>query len=122
VASRDLIAGVVFAAIGWQVLQTVGVNLVGHQLRHSSQVYGVFGVTLALLSFLYMAAQLTLYGAEINVVKARHTWPRSIVQPPMTPSDQQALRDLALREERRPEEQVTVGFGPLKDEPSSPGR
>jgi YihY family inner membrane protein len=122
VANRDLLPGVVFAAVGWQILQTVGVNLVGHQLRHSSQVYGVFGVTLALLSFLYMAAQLTLYGAEINVVKARHMWPRSIVQPPMTEPDKQALRDLAIREERRPEEQVTVGFAPGNEpQNSAPG-
>ena len=110
VASRDLIPGVVFAALGWQILQTVGVNLVGHQLRHSSQVYGVFGVTIALLSFLYMAAELTVYGAEINVVKSRRLWPRSVVQPPLTPSDQRVLRDIAVREERRPEQQVKVGF------------
>jgi uncharacterized BrkB/YihY/UPF0761 family membrane protein len=122
VASRDLLPGILFAAVGWQILQTVGVNLVGHQLRHSSQVYGVFGVTLALLSFLYMAAQLTLYGAEINVIKARHMWPRSIVQPPLTEPDKQALRDLAIREERRPEERVTVGFAPGNEaQNSAPG-
>jgi inner membrane protein YhjD len=112
VGGRDVLPGIVFAAVGWQVLQTVGINLVSHQLKHTSQVYGVFGLVLALMSFLYLAAQLTVYAAEINVVRARHLWPRSIVQPPLTGPDKEALRGIAGREERRPEEQVTVGFDP----------
>jgi inner membrane protein YhjD len=112
VASRDLLPGVVCAGVGWQVLQTVGINLVSHQLKHTSQVYGVFGLVLAMLSFLYLAAQLTVYAAEIDVVRAQHLWPRSIVQPPLTGPDKQALSGIARREERRPEEQVTVGFDP----------
>jgi YihY family inner membrane protein len=120
-ASRDLWPGVVFTAVGWQVLQTIGINLVSHQFKHTSQVYGVFGLVLALLSFLYLAAQLTVYGAEINVVRARHSWPRSILQPPLTGSDRKALREIAVREERRPEEQVTVAFDPsTPDSRSSP--
>jgi YihY family inner membrane protein len=79
IKGRQLLPGSVMAGIGWQVLQTVGVNLVSHQLRHASQVYGVFGFTLALLSFLYLAGQLTAYSAELNVVKARHLWPRSML-------------------------------------------
>lgn len=74
-----LLPGAIVAGIGWQILQTVGVNLVTHQLRHAGQVYGVFGFTLALLSFLYLAAQLTVYSAEINVVRARRLWPRSLL-------------------------------------------
>lgn len=78
--TRSLLPGAIIGGIGWQVLQSVGVNLVSHQLRHSSQVYGVFAVTLGLLSFLYLAAELTVYSAEINVVRARHLWPRSLLE------------------------------------------
>jgi inner membrane protein YhjD len=120
VAGRDLLPGVVFAGVGWQVLQTVGINLVSHQLKHTSQVYGVFGLVLAMLSFLYLAAQLTVYAAEINVVRARHLWPRSIVQPPLTGPDKQALREIVGREERRPEEQVTIAFDPSTADSPSP--
>lgn len=84
--SRSLLPGAVMAGVGWQVLQTVGVSLVTHQLRHASQVYGVFGFTLALLSFLYLAAQLTVYAAETNVVRARHLWPRSLLAGPGVPA------------------------------------
>ncbi len=36
-------------------------------------------MTLGLLSFLYLAARLTVYAAETNVVRARHLWPRSLL-------------------------------------------
>jgi inner membrane protein YhjD len=122
VAGRDLLPGVVFAGVGWQILQTLGVNLVSHQLKHASQVYGVFGLVLAMLSFLYLGAQLTVYAAEINVVRARHLWPRSIVQPPLTGPDKEELRGIAGREARRPEEQVTVRFDSgIADAPSTTG-
>ena len=122
VATHDLLPGVLVAGIGWQVLQTIGVNLVSHQLRHSSQVYGVFGFTLALLSFLSLASQLTVYAAEVNVVRARRLWPRSLIQPPLTQSDMSVLRGLAGREARRPEEQVSVAFVPTDDPRSGPSK
>jgi YihY family inner membrane protein len=81
VSLRQLLPGAVLGGVGWQVLQTVGVNLVSHQLQHASQVYGVFGFTLALISFLALAATLTVYSAELNVVLAHHLWPRSLLQP-----------------------------------------
>lgn len=77
-----LLAGAAVGGVGWQILQTVGINLVSHQLRHASQLYGVFAFTLALLSFLSLASQLTVYSAEINVVRHRHVWPRSLLEKP----------------------------------------
>jgi hypothetical protein len=61
-------------------------------------------------AWLYLAAEATLYAAEVNVVRARRLWPRSILQPPLTRSDRQALADLAKQEERRPEESIHVDF------------
>jgi YihY family inner membrane protein len=112
VGARDLIPGAMVGGVGWQILQTVGINLMTHQLRHSSQVYGVFGFTLALLSFLSLAATLTVYSAEVNVVRARRLWPRSMISEPPTEQDKRELRDIAQREERVPGQQVTVGFYP----------
>ncbi len=80
VPGGSLVPGAIVGGIGWQILQTVGINLVSHQLRHASQLYGVFAFTLALLSFLSLAAQLTVYAAQINVVRYRHLWPRSMVE------------------------------------------
>jgi YihY family inner membrane protein len=110
IPTRQLLVGAVVAGMLWVALQTAGGYLVGHNLKHANQVYGFFAIVLGLLSWLYLAAEATLYAAEINVVRARRLWPRSILQPPLTPSDRQALADLAKQEERRPEETIEVKF------------
>jgi hypothetical protein len=51
-----------------------------------------------------------LVGAEVNVVPARRLWPRSLVQPPLTPADREVLASFAKQEERRPEQEVSVVF------------
>jgi YihY family inner membrane protein len=112
---NDLLPGAIFAGVGWQVLQVIGVALVEHQLRHSSQLYGTAGVVLGLISFLVLAAQLTLYGIEIDAVRSLRLWPRSITQQPLTSADEEMLQTLAEQEARRPGEQVTVGLVIEKD-------
>jgi uncharacterized BrkB/YihY/UPF0761 family membrane protein len=87
IPTRQLLAGTVVAGVAWQALQAVGGYLVGHYLRHTSQVYGVFAIVLGLLFWLYLGARLTLYAAEVNVVAARRLWPRSLLQPPFANAD-----------------------------------
>lgn len=81
IPTRQLWPGAVVGGLGWEVLQVVGGYLVGHQLRHASAVYGLFGLVLGLISWIYLGAQLSLYAAEVNVVAARRLWPRSLLQP-----------------------------------------
>jgi YihY family inner membrane protein len=107
---RWLVPGAVIAGVAWAILQYVGGYLVGHQLRHSGQVYGYFASILGLIGFLYLACQITLYAAELNVVRARRLYPRSILQPPLTPADERVLSDIAKVGERRPEQRVAVEF------------
>lgn len=107
---RDHVPGAVVAGAAWSGLQALGGYLVAHQLRHASQVYGFFGVVLGLVSWIFLVAQITIYAAEVNAVRAQKLWPRSIVQPPLTAEDERALAAIARREERRPEEKVEVTF------------
>ncbi|MCU1466075.1 MAG: YihY/virulence factor BrkB family protein [Actinomycetia bacterium] len=107
---RALVPGAVLGGIGWTLLQFLGTYLVDHQLKHTSQVYGVFAVVLGLVAWLYLNAQLTMYAAEFNVVRARHLWPRTLLQPPLSAADRVVLRDIAKQEARRPEQTVMVGF------------
>jgi YihY family inner membrane protein len=102
IPTRQLLAGAVVAGVAWQALQAVGGFLVGHYLRHTSQVYGVFAIVLGLLFWLYLGARLTLYAAEVNVVAARQLWPRSLLQPPFANADQPAPVDLANQQQHRP--------------------
>jgi hypothetical protein len=47
--------------VAWQALLAVGRYLVGHNLKHASEVYGFFAVVLGLLSWLYLGAQPALW-------------------------------------------------------------
>ena len=105
---RDVWPGAAIAGVAWTVLQAVGGYIVSHQLRGASQTYGTFATVIGLMAWLYLAAQMTFYAAEINVVRRRRLWPRSVVQPPLTDADRRALTYYAKQEERRPEEEVDM--------------
>lgn len=110
VPTRDLLPGAVLGGIAWTALQALGSWLVARQLRHASELYGTFGVVLGLLFFLYLASQIMVYAAEVNVVRARRLVPRSFAPPPLTDADEVVLSDIAEAEQRRPEQEVAVTF------------
>jgi uncharacterized BrkB/YihY/UPF0761 family membrane protein len=110
VGTKDLVPGAVVAGIGWSLLQILGTFLVGRTLRNASEVYGYFGSVLGLISWLFLTAQLTLYAAEINVVRARKLWPRSLIQPPLTDADRRVFDAIAEEGRRRPEQHVRSGW------------
>jgi membrane protein len=114
VSWRDLLLSAVLAAIGWQVLQLVGGYFIGHELRTTS-AYGVFAVVLGLLTWFYVQAQLTMYAAELNVVRVRHLWPRSLNPPPLTDADMRCYHLYADASQVSPEVEIDV-------QPSSAGR
>ncbi len=85
VATSQLFPGALLSAIAWQVLQLLGGYIVGHQIAHSSSLYGGFAVVIGLLAWLYLQAQVTLYAVEATVVRARRLWPRSLTGPATPP-------------------------------------
>jgi uncharacterized BrkB/YihY/UPF0761 family membrane protein len=105
----DVLPGAIVAGVALTLLQTFGGLLVRHTLKNASATYGTFGLVIGLLSFIYLGAQITLYAAEINVVKRKHLWPRSLVDDP-TPGDEQVFTQRAKIEERRPDENIRVSF------------
>jgi YihY family inner membrane protein len=121
VPTRQLLPGAIAGGICWTVLQVLGTWLVHHFL-HSDSVYGVFGIVLGLLAWIYLAVQVTVYAAEINVVLARRLWPRSIVQPPLTEADRASMALQALQNQRRPEQHVEVTFDDREPSETEPVR
>ncbi|MGZ6557738.1 MAG: YihY/virulence factor BrkB family protein [Actinomycetota bacterium] len=119
IPTRSLVPGALLAGVAWAILQYVGALLVVHQLRHTSQIYGYFASVLGLIAFLFLAAEITLYGAEFNVVRERRLYPRSIVQPPLTEADRRVLSGIAKAGERRPEQRVDVLFPDHEERPST---
>jgi membrane protein len=118
VSWSDVRIGAAVGAVAWTALQAFGGYIVGHQLQHASATYGTFAIVVGLLGWMYLGTQITLYAAELNVVKARHLWPRSLIQPPLTEADRRQLESLAKVEERRKGQVVVTTLAPedLKDE------
>ncbi len=112
VSWRDLLPGVILAAVFWQLLQHLGGFYVDHELKRTGPLYGVFALVLGLLAWLYLGAQLTIFAAEFNVVRVRRLWPRSFFSEPLLEADRRALRSSAEVEERVDAESVDVSFEP----------
>lgn len=110
VSWRQLLPGVIVAAVCWQLLQHLGGFYVDHELKRTGPLYGVFALVLGLLAWLYLGAQLTIFAAEINVVRYHRLWPRSFFSDPLLDADRRALTSSAEVEERVDEENVEVSF------------
>ncbi|HEU5004029.1 MAG TPA: YihY/virulence factor BrkB family protein [Actinomycetota bacterium] len=121
----DVLPGALAAGVALTVLQVVGGFYVTHVLNNAGKTYGAFATVIALLSWIYLGAQLTFYGAEINVVRVRNLWPRSLTSPP-TEADERAEAEQATKQQRRAGESIKVHFRPAPGgrprTPSAPPR
>ncbi len=111
VETQHLLPGATLASLGFTLLITVGSGLIQHQLRHSSATYGQFGLVIGLVGFLFLLAKISLYGAELNPVIARHLWPRGMQNGDPTEADNQVLSDITHQYRRREDQRIGVGFG-----------
>jgi inner membrane protein YhjD len=75
----NLTLGAVIAGVGFTFLTQFGAVFLANSLARSSQLYGFFGIVLGALGYLYLVAQLIVYAAEINVVRARKLVPRNLI-------------------------------------------
>jgi YihY family inner membrane protein len=116
VAVRDLLPGAVLAGVLWTVLQAGGALVVTHFLN-SESVYHIFAIVLALIAWIYLVVQLTIYAAEVNVVRARKLYPRSLTNPPLTRADRAALALQPLQNQRVKQQRVEVTFTDQAGEP-----
>jgi YihY family inner membrane protein len=113
----DLMPGAVGAGVAVQVLQIVGTLFVSYQLNGASQIYGVFGLVLGLLAWLYLQAVIVVFCAEINAVRARRLWPRNLLTPftddvTLTAADRASYRSYVDSERFTPSQQVHTTFKP----------
>ncbi len=111
VPMSELWPGVALAAVGWQILQTVGGIYVNHVVRGAGETYGTFATVIGLLAWLYLGARIVVFAAEINVVLTRRLWPRSLMDPPEQ-ADRRARAALAKVEERDDKQTIEVAFHP----------
>jgi YihY family inner membrane protein len=94
-SEREVWPGALIAGVGWTLLQFGGAQLVSHQLRHLSNLYGTFATVLGLIWWIALGSMLTVYAAECNVVITRHLWPRSFRRQRHAPADTPAPAPVA---------------------------
>lgn len=73
--------GAVVAGVAWSAMQLAGVQLINHQLRHLSNLYGTFAAVLGLMWWMALGATVAVMAAECNAVLQGGAWPRSLRRP-----------------------------------------
>jgi YihY family inner membrane protein len=111
----EVLPGAALAAVLWGVLLFAGGWLVEHWIRNASQTYGFFKIVIGLLTWIFLVAQVFVAAAEVNVVRKRRLWPRSLAERPLPESDRRSLAAQAREERATPEERVDVRFGDDRD-------
>jgi YihY family inner membrane protein len=115
IPTRHLRVGAVVAGIGWQLVQLLGTYFVSHVLKGSREAYGVFGLVLGLIAWIYLLSVVTVLAVEINVVAQRRLWPRALLTPftddvRLTSADRRTYTAYAESERHKGFETVDVGF------------
>jgi len=94
----ELLPGGVTGGIALWGLQIIGASYVGRVVAGASDVYGTFAVVFGLLVWIALLARVTMLASEINVVRARQFWPRSLAGTASTPGDRRAVAQTAEKE------------------------
>ncbi len=106
---RDLLPGTALAALLWTALQMLGGYFVSHQIRNATPTYGTFALVLGLLVWVQLGATITMLSAELNVVRAKRLWPRSLLGVERG-EDERVMRGLAEAEARDDRQRIKVDF------------
>jgi membrane protein len=112
---RNVAVGAVTAAVLWHLLQLLGTYYFGTYVMRSSDVYGIFGVILGLILWIYLMALVVVLAAEINVVRHHRLYPRSLLTPftddvDLTTADVRAYTGYARSERYKGFQRVQSSF------------
>lgn len=111
---RQALPGALVAGLGWQLLQWFGTAYFA-QIARANDAYGIFGVVLGLVGFIYLTATIVVLSVELNVVLAKRLYPRALWAPfsdrePLTSADEKALGDVSRATRVKDYEEVDVTF------------
>lgn len=95
---RALAPGGVLGGVSLWLLQLVGAEYVTRVVLDASEVYGTFAVMFGLLAWIALLARVILLANEVNVVRARRLWPRSVLGTGPTDGDHRAAEESRRRD------------------------
>jgi membrane protein len=116
---RQVAPGAIVAALAWQLLELGAIRYANDELAGSDPLYGVFGLVLALLAWIYLEALVVTAAAEINVVLVDRLWPRALLTvthfvgpDDLTEADRRSLESYARIQRYKSFERIEVAFSP----------
>ncbi len=117
VSYRAIAPGALLAALCWQILQLLGTAYIGHVVKNASALNGVFALILGLIAWFYLSSVLVVLCAEVNVVRAFHLYPRSLLTPftdavELTSADEDAYTRQSKAQRLKGFQHVEVSFEP----------
>jgi membrane protein len=116
-STREVLPGALMSAIAWQILQPLGTWFVTAGLMGSTQVYGLFGIVLGLLAWIYLEATIIVLAAVLNAVLSRRLYPRSLLTPfvedvDLTRADRRSYTSYASTQRFKEQQTINVEFEP----------
>lgn len=97
---KDLVPGAAIGALAWVLLNRFGTVYMQKTVEDAGPTYGSFATVIGLLTWLFVSSQLIILAAEINVVRARRLWPRSLSRKDLTDADHRAYAGYAAAQQR----------------------
>ena len=112
---RNALPGAFVVSLLWHGLQVFGGIYVRHVIAKVSSMNAIFALVLGLMVLIYLASVFALLGAEVNVVRMRHLYPRALLTPftddvELTAADRRAYNDYAQAQRHKGFERVDVTF------------
>lgn len=98
VESKHIHVGALSAAIGLVVLQIAGGLLLAKVLKNLDALYSYFALSLGLLFWIYLQAQVIYYSVVIAVVKSQKLWPRSLSGLDLTDYDKEIINSQKINQ------------------------
>lgn len=78
VTLKQVRLGAIIAAAGLVLLQSLGGYLLARELKGLDALYSYFALSLGLLFWIYLQAQMLYYAVEIAAVSSQKLWPRDM--------------------------------------------
>lgn len=89
---NDTYSAALSAAIGLMALQIVGGFILSKLLKNLDALYSYFAISLGLLFWIYLQAQVIYYSVVIAAVKTQKLWPRSFSGQDLTEYDRHIIQ------------------------------
>jgi YihY family inner membrane protein len=108
---RDVLPGALLAGGAFFVLQLISSLIISRYLGKAQGTYGSFATVITILWWFYLQAQITLLGAQLNVVLSERLYPRSLVGGPKTDADERTLQYYVDKATHHEDQEIEMRLG-----------